>query len=87
MKTVPAAEFKAHCLSLLEKVRKTSQAIVVTKHGKPVACVQPYIPPRCGRRHLLRGSVLFEGDLVSPIDVEWEAGRRSCSTPMHGSGG
>ena len=49
MKTVPAAEFKAHCLSLLEKVRKTSRSLVVTKHGKPVVCVQPYVPHRAAR--------------------------------------
>ena len=75
MKTVPAAEFKAHCLSLLEKVRKTSRSLVVTKHGKPVVCVQPYVPPRRARQRPLKGSILFERDLISPIDAEWEASR------------
>ena len=75
MKTVPAAEFKAHCLSLLETVRKTSRSLVVTKHGKPVVCVQPYVPPRRARRRPLKGSILFEKDLISPIDAEWKTNR------------
>ena len=39
MTTVSVSEFKATCLALLERVRKSGQPITVTKHGKPVAKV------------------------------------------------
>jgi prevent-host-death family protein len=64
--TVPAGEFKARCLALLDRVAETGEEIVVTKRGKPVARVVPVEPPRP-----LRGSIVREGDLVSPIGAEW----------------
>jgi prevent-host-death family protein len=70
---IPAGEFKAKCLALLDEVASTGATLVVTKHGKPVAKVVPLgadddVPT-------LRGSVVREGDIVSPIDVRWK--RRS----------
>ena len=40
MKTVPAAQFKAQCLSLLDRIGP--EGIVITKHGKPVAKLVPF---------------------------------------------
>jgi prevent-host-death family protein len=67
-KTVPAGQFKARCLALLDRVAETGEEIVVTKRGKPVARVVPAELPQG-----LIGSVLAETDLVSPIDVAWSA--------------
>ena len=39
MRTVPAGVFKAKCLALLEEVNATGEPVLVTKRGKPVACV------------------------------------------------
>lgn len=69
MKRVPAGEFKARCLALLDDVAQTGQELLVTKRGKPVARVVP-----AGKPPTLRGSVLWEGDIVSPIDEKWNAG-------------
>jgi prevent-host-death family protein len=38
---VPASVFKARCLALLDEVESTHRALVVTKHGQPVARVVP----------------------------------------------
>lgn len=38
---VPAGEFKARCLAILDQVAITGQAITVTKRGRPVARVVP----------------------------------------------
>jgi prevent-host-death family protein len=67
---VPAGEFKARCLALLDDVAKTGVELLVTKRGKPVARVAPVegSEPRS-----LRGSVVYEGDIVSPLDTDWEA--------------
>ena len=38
---VPAGEFKAKCLKLMDEANETSQAITVTKHGKVVGRFVP----------------------------------------------
>jgi len=53
-KTVPASEFKAKCLALLDEVAQTRETLVVTKRGKPVAHVVPVEEPRS-----LIGSVTY----------------------------
>jgi prevent-host-death family protein len=70
--TVPAGQFKAKCLALLDQVARTHRPLVVTKRGKPVARIVPLQPlPSRG----LRRSVVEYGDIVSPLGDEWEAGR------------
>jgi prevent-host-death family protein len=68
---VPAGQFKAQCLALLDEVASTGRPLVVTKRGRPVAEVVPVEPPKS-----LEGSVTFNVDdeeLIKPIDVEWDA--------------
>lgn len=71
--TVPAGEFKAKCLKLIDEVAETRKPLVVTKRGKPVAQVIPMpLKPRdiVGS---MKGSVTILGDIISPLDVEWDA--------------
>jgi prevent-host-death family protein len=68
--SIPAGEFKARCLALLDRVAETGQELVVTKRGRPVARLVPVEPPAS-----LRGSVVWEGDLISPIEGDWAAER------------
>ncbi len=71
--TVPAGEFKAKCLNLIDEVAETRKPLIITKRGKPVARL---VPEPKGKQKLfgsMKGSVLWEGDIISPIDVEWEA--------------
>lgn len=70
--TIAAGEFKAKCLKLLDQVAADRQPLIITKHGKPVAQLIP-VPPEKNIIGAMRGSVLWEGDIISPIDVEWEA--------------
>jgi prevent-host-death family protein len=72
-KTVTAADFKAHCLALLEKVRETRQSLVVTRHGRPVVEIVPYVAKSSESVNPLKGSILFQGDLISPLDVKWDS--------------
>lgn len=73
MKTIAVGEFKAKCLALVEEVRSRGERVLITKRGEPVAEVIPIRPRKSIKDHELRGSVIYEGDLLSPIDVEWEA--------------
>ncbi len=73
MKIIGAGKFKAQCLALLNKVAKEHETILVTKRGKPVAKVIPIKAAQKNLREQLKGSVLKEKDLISPISVEWGA--------------
>lgn len=71
--TVGATEFKARCLELMDRVATTGNPVVITKRGKPVARL---VPARRRPRSVvgaLKGHVRIRGDIVSPIDVGWEA--------------
>ena len=74
--TIQAGEFKARCLELMDQVQEHLREIVITKHGKPVAKLVPVEPvtpkPAFGA---LKGSITWYGDLISPIDAEWEVER------------
>ena len=70
--SIGAGEFKAKCLKLLDQVADSRQALIITKHGKPVAKLVP-IPVQPGLFGALSGSVRGEGDIVSPIEIQWEA--------------
>ena len=66
---IPAGQFKARCLAILDDVQRKRRSVVVTKRGKPVARVVPVEEADDGDS--LRGSVLYEGDLVSPLSERW----------------
>jgi prevent-host-death family protein len=69
-----ASEFKAKCLALMDEVTETGQDVIVTKHGKPVAKLVPYeAKPKRGLLGIWKGQVEILGDIISPIDVEWDA--------------
>lgn len=79
METVSVSEFKATCLALLQKVKRTGQPILVTRRGEPIAQVSPP-PPRKAAKSWLgcgKGTVRILGDIVSPVmdEDDWEAAR------------
>lgn len=72
---ISASEFKARCLELMDTVRDKHETIIITKHGTPVAKLVPFDPETRDIWGYMRGSVLWYGDLISPIDVEWDANK------------
>ena len=74
IREIPASQFKARCLALLDEVAATGQPLVVTKRGKPVAKLVSLGEQSPAD---LRGSVRYEReeDLLSPVDDAWEADR------------
>lgn len=68
---IPAGEFKAKCLALLDEVRDSGEEIVVTKRGKAVARVVPIEKPEW---RTLAGTLLWQADdIITPLENEWEA--------------
>ncbi len=41
MRTIPAGEFKAKCLQIMDEVGTTGEPVIVTKRGRPVAKLVP----------------------------------------------
>jgi prevent-host-death family protein len=68
MPRVPATEFKARCLELMDRVSERRETYVITKRGRPVARLVPVErgggEPLFGR---LRGWVEEEGDIMRPV--------------------
>jgi prevent-host-death family protein len=69
-----ASDFKAKCLAVMDEVARTGETVVVTKNGKPVAEVVPAkVAERPSPFGVWKGLVEVKGDIVAPIDVEWDA--------------
>ena len=52
---------------------ETREPIVVTKWGKPVATLVPYTSNVQYRENPLKHSVVFEKNIVAPLDEKWDA--------------
>ena len=72
-RTIKASEFKAKCLKLMDEVAENGEEIVITKNGKPVAKLTAYRERPKTLFGIDKGRLEILGDIISPIDVEWEA--------------
>jgi prevent-host-death family protein len=70
---IPAGEFKAKCLQVLDEVQRLRMPIVVTKRGKPVAKLVPLEDQPESFIGSMKGTMEIIGDIVAPIDVKWDA--------------
>lgn len=73
MRTIKASEFKAKCLALMDEVERTGEPVLVTKNGRPVAELRPHRPAARKGLGMLKDKLRITGDIMSPIDVKWEA--------------
>jgi prevent-host-death family protein len=75
MEEIAISKFKATCLAVLERVRRTNQPIRVTRFGKPVAEIMPPSPLEQPRRKVgIRQGGHIVGDIVGTVaDLsDWE---------------
>lgn len=73
MRTIKASEFKAKCLQIMDEVAATGETVVITKRGLPVAQLTPVRRRPDTLFGALEGSVTILGDIIAPINVEWDA--------------
>ena len=73
VKSIPAAKFKAQCLSLLDRVGP--EGIVITKHGKPVAKLVPVGVESSALIGRFKGKIRIKGDILS-TGLRWDAESR-----------
>ena len=76
MEEIAISKFKATCLEVLERVRRTRKPIRVTRFGEPIADVAPpSITKRTGSRlGAMAGTARIKGDIVSPVSKpeDWD---------------
>jgi prevent-host-death family protein len=70
MKSVPAAQFKERCLSLLDRVGP--DGIIITKHGKPVAKLVPIHTDTAKLIGSFKGKIKIKGKILS-TGIKWDA--------------
>ena len=70
--TVPAAEFKAKCLALIDRVRERGEPITITKRGRVVARLVPAGDENERPWIALRGRGRWTGSPFAPVVEEDE---------------
>lgn len=75
--SLSVSAFKATCLAVLERVRRTGRPVLITKYGQPLAQV---LPPslHAGTTDWfgsMRDTARIRGDIVRPVaePEDWEA--------------
>jgi prevent-host-death family protein len=75
--TIAVSRFKATCLQVLRRVKRTGRPVVVTRFGEPIAEIVPPPAEGSGRSWLgiARGTVRMHDDLIEPASHpgDWEA--------------
>ena len=68
MESIPVSKFKATCLAVIQRVKRTGRPVLITRFGQPVAEVVP-AKPRSSRSDWLgamAGRAVISGDVVGP---------------------
>lgn len=77
METIAISKFKATCLAVVKRVKRTGKPIRITKFGKPIAEIVPPTPdpPKKSWLGCMEGTMVIHGDIVGPISdpEDWEA--------------
>ena len=75
MRTMPAGEFKARCLKVMDHVRATGEPVLITKKGRPVAKLVPPDEQAEDIFGCLAGRIEIVGDIEAPVidPGEWDA--------------
>jgi prevent-host-death family protein len=78
MKQMPAGQFKARCLSVMDDVNATGEPVIITKRGTPVAKVVPVTSKKQDLFGFMAGELKIIGDIESPVIPleEWEVMRK-----------
>jgi prevent-host-death family protein len=75
--SISVSAFKATCLAVLERVRRTGRPVLITKHGKPLAEVLPPSRHAAAKDWIgsMRDTARIRGDIIRPASEpqDWEA--------------
>jgi antitoxin (DNA-binding transcriptional repressor) of toxin-antitoxin stability system len=71
MKRMPATEFSAHCLRVIEHMRKDRTPVVITERGRAIATLVPAELPAADVFGCMAGTARIVGDVETPV---WRGG-------------
>jgi prevent-host-death family protein len=75
--SISVSAFKATCLAVLERVRRTGRPVLITKRGRPLAEVVPPSAQTGATEWIgsMRDTARIHGDIVRPASdpEDWEA--------------
>jgi prevent-host-death family protein len=77
IEVITISKFKSTCLAVLDGVKKTGRPVLVTRHGEPIAMIDP--PPLPKRQATWLGAFKnrgkITGDILSPVihEKQWQA--------------
>jgi prevent-host-death family protein len=80
MESIPVSKFKATCLAVVQRVKRTGRPVLITRFGEPIAEVVP--PTRRASKEpwlgSMQGSVAVFGDELAPAlpPKRWHALRK-----------
>lgn len=69
METISVSRFKATCLAVLQRVKRTGKPVLITRFGEPVAELVPPSPQASKSDWLgsMEGRAQLLGDVVGPV--------------------
>lgn len=73
-KTITVSEFKVKSLKIIHNIQEENLSSGIANLQLLITQVSPQMTSKEGDNRL-KGSILFQDDLISSIDVEWEANR------------
>ena len=73
MKVININDFKNASSNLLQEVITSQETIIITQQEQPVLQILPYSSKL--NVNPLKNSIVFEKDIVAPIDEVWETNK------------
>jgi prevent-host-death family protein len=75
MQTMAISQFKAYALKIIDQVSKTKEVVIITKRGKPLVQVVPFVDSKKEiKPDKLAHTLVFEKDIITPLgDDLWDA--------------
>lgn len=69
MESIPVSKFKATCLAVLQRVKRTGRPVLITRFGKPVAEVGPPTQRVAQSDWLgsMAGRIELASDIIHPV--------------------
>jgi hypothetical protein len=71
MNTITYTKFNEKPEYYMKEIFNTKEDTVILKNGKPYLKI--YHIPENNKINPLKNSIIFEKDLISPINVDWES--------------
>ena len=77
MEEIAISKFKATCLAVIKRVKRTRKPIRVTRFGEALVEIVPASVSTKRQLGAMQGTGRIVGDIVSPIgdESDWEAAR------------